>query len=112
MTSVPRIAKAQPAEASSEPKGSIARYAMWACCAVMALPIVALLAGGGSLSGVFSNAGALLPLLACLGLHVVMHRVMGRSCHDEKNAQSGVPDGESEPALVAPTKPIGIREAS
>lgn len=111
MTSVPSIPKASTAEPSEKQKSGIARYAMWACCVVMALPIVALLASGG-LSGVFSSAGAFLPLVACLGLHLLMYRMMGRSCHGGENAQPRVPASESEPGLAIRTTRTGEREAS
>ncbi len=78
--------------------GRFGRWAMWACCAVMALPILAFFVAGGALSGLYANAGAFLPLVACLGLHLVMHRLMGRSCHGTASV-----DPSDEAPTVAPT---------
>jgi hypothetical protein len=55
---------------------------MWACCAVVLLPIVAVMVAGGSLSGQTGNVWALVPLVLCVGAHFVMHRMMGNSCHE------------------------------
>lgn len=56
------------------------KYGMWICCAVMVLPIMAYLAAGG-VSGASEGFFAFAPLLLCVGAHLVMHRMMGKSCH-------------------------------
>lgn len=58
----------------------LVKYGMWACCAVMLLPIVAYLAAGRP-SGVTNSLITFAPLLLCVGVHFVMHRYMGKSCH-------------------------------
>jgi Protein of unknown function (DUF2933) len=56
------------------------KYGMWACCAVMLLPIIAFLVAGRA-SGVSDNLITFAPLLLCVGAHLAMHRFMGKSCH-------------------------------
>ncbi|OUS06331.1 hypothetical protein A9Q96_09820 [Rhodobacterales bacterium 52_120_T64] len=63
------------------------RYGMMLCCAVMLIPVGLYFLGGGVLSSLSSNVGLFLPLALCLGMHFVMHRVMGKSCHGEKPAE-------------------------
>jgi hypothetical protein len=62
--------------------GAGMKLGMLACCAVMLVPLGAFLLAGGTFGGLASNLGLLAPLALCLGAHVVMHRMMGRSCHD------------------------------
>lgn len=64
-----------------KPGNRFARLGMAACCIIMMVPIALVLLGGASIGAVFSNAGLILPLVLCLGMHFVMHRMMGRSCH-------------------------------
>lgn len=67
------------------------KYGMWACCAVMLLPIIAFLVAGRA-SGVSDNLITFAPLLLCVGAHLVMHRSMGKSCHGKPR----VADNENE----------------
>lgn len=64
--------------------GKAMGFAMMACCAVMVLPIAAFLVAGGSIGGLWANAGLFAPLLLCAGAHLVMHRMTGKSCHGDK----------------------------
>ena len=59
----------------------LVKYGMWACCAVMVLPIIAYLAAGRA-SGVTDSLITFAPLLLCVGAHLVMHRYTGKSCHE------------------------------
>ncbi|NVK97824.1 DUF2933 domain-containing protein [Ruegeria pomeroyi] len=68
----------------------LARWGMLACCVAMLAPLAILLIAGTSLTGLAGNLWILLPLAACLGLHVVMHRMTGRSCHTAET------DGETD----------------
>jgi hypothetical protein len=67
-------------------------YGMMACCAVMLLSIAGYIVTGGTIEGWLSNSAIFLPLLFCLGAHVVMHKVMGKSYHqtpdDEKQTKA------------------------
>ncbi|MFC4732570.1 DUF2933 domain-containing protein [Salipiger abyssi] len=80
------------------PQGNkLMRYGMMACCAVMLIPVGAFFVTGGSVSGLWANAGIFAPLILCAGGHVVMHRMMGKSCHG---------DGETAPKLIAEPIPV------
>lgn len=75
-------------------------YGMMACCAVMLLPVAGILIGGGGLGGA---TGALAPLLLCLGAHLVMHKMMGKSCHGAAHGASETqPEQTAARALPAP----------
>lgn len=56
------------------------KYGMWACCAVMLLPIIAFLVAGRAL-GLTGSLITFAPLLLCVVAHLAMHRFMGKSCH-------------------------------
>lgn len=71
-------------------------WGMMACCAVMLLPIAAYFFSGGSILGAFNNIGAFAPLLLCVGAHLVLHRFMGKSCHNEET------DVDETPELAKP----------
>lgn len=55
------------------------------CCAVMLLPFGAYLLAGKSAAGTGSALASLAPLALCLGVHFVMHRMMGKSCNGAKS---------------------------
>lgn len=61
--------------------GKLMKYGMWACCAVMLLPVAGYFAAGGFSAGAGNSIAAFAPLLLCVGAHFVMHRFMGKSCH-------------------------------
>jgi hypothetical protein len=73
----------------------VMKYAMWACCAVMLLPIAAFMIAGGLAGGLTSGLYVFAPLLLCVGAHVVMHRMMGKACH-------GATSEKDEKADIAP----------
>lgn len=58
------------------------KLGMMACCAVTLLPLGAFLVAGGTLGGLPSSVWLLLPIVLCLGMHFLLHRVMGRSCNE------------------------------
>ncbi len=71
-------------EQSSCPKNYGSRFAklgMAACCVFMTIPVAAVLLAGGGLSTITGNIGLIAPLALCLGMHFVMHKMMGRACH-------------------------------
>lgn len=75
----------------------------------MMVPIALVLLGGASIGAVFSNAGLILPLVLCLGMHFVMHRMMGRSCH------SGVEESDDQPVTEqlleeSTDRPVGLQQ--
>lgn len=59
------------------------KLGMIVCCVVMILPILLLLPTGVGLGGLLTNWTVLLPLGLCLGIHIVMHKMMGKSCHGD-----------------------------
>lgn len=61
--------------------GNLMKYGMWACCAVMLLPVAGYFVAGGFSAGAGNSIAAFAPLLLCVGAHFVMHRFMGKSCH-------------------------------
>ncbi len=63
---------------------------MLICCAAMAVGFFAVIGRGGS------TLSALAPLAICVGAHLVMHKVMGKSCHGSK-------DENTEGTVVAET---------
>lgn len=93
-------------EQETNPKTSnrIMHWGMMACCAVMLLPIAGYFFAGGSILGAFNNIGAFAPLLLCVGAHLVLHRFMGKSCHNEEKhveEQSELAKPEMEKRQVA-----------
>lgn len=62
-------------------------YGMMACCAVMLVPVAGFFIAGGTLAGFWQSAGAFAPLLLCVGAHLVMHKMMGKSCHSDADEQ-------------------------
>ncbi len=57
------------------------KWGMAVCCSVMLLPIAAFLIGGGTIAGLWSNATVFAPIALCIGAHVLMFKMMGKSCH-------------------------------
>lgn len=89
MTSVPSI---KPKLSDSR---SIAKYGMWLCCAVMLAPVALYFVQGGTFAGLSSGLSVFAPLVLCVGLHLVMHRALGRSCHGP--ARHTAPEQEHSP---------------
>jgi hypothetical protein len=56
---------------------------MLLCCLAM-VGAFFLVSGETGGSGTFS---LLLPLAACLGVHFLMHKMTGKSCHDSKKSE-------------------------
>ena len=62
---------------------------MMVCCAVMLLPVAGFILAGGTIAGLFSNLSVFAPIALCIGAHVAMFAIMGKSCHSEKKDTSG-----------------------
>ncbi|WP_040819059.1 DUF2933 domain-containing protein [Litoreibacter arenae] len=60
-------------------------YGMMACCAVMLLPVAAFFLAGGSIAQLWTNLGIFAPIALCIGVHLLMFKMMGKSCHGTKN---------------------------
>ena len=76
--------------------GTLMKYGMWACCALMLLPVVWYFAAGDADGGLTQNIVAFAPILLCVGAHFLMFKTMGESCHgesdDEKTADGRIAD--------------------
>ncbi len=71
----------------SNASSKLMHYGMMVCCAVMLLPVAAFFLAGGSIAGLWSNVGLFAPIVLCIGAHVVMFKVMGKSCHGSKDEE-------------------------
>lgn len=63
---------------------------MMACCAVMLLPIAGFFLAGGTIAGLWSNSAAFMPLVLCVGAHLVMHKMMGKSCQKSSESEEQI----------------------
>jgi len=79
-------------------------YGMMVCCAVMLLPVAAFLLAGGTLAGLWTNVGLFAPIALCIGAHVLMFKMMGKSCHWAKDdmEHEDVKDAAFEDVRIAP----------
>lgn len=57
------------------------RYGMLVCCVAMTLPIAGYLLSGGTFGGLLDDLALVVPLLACVGMHFVLHGLPDRSRH-------------------------------
>ena len=74
---------------------------MAVCCAVMLIPVAGFFIAGGTLAGLTSNLGVFAPIALCVGVHVAMFALMGKSCHGEKKTKKpAVQDAPSEPSRM------------
>ena len=81
------------------------KYGMWACCALMLVPVVWYFTAGGADGGLVQSFVAFAPLLLCVGAHFLMHRVTGKSCHGESH------DARREDKQVADARRGGTARA-
>ncbi len=81
-------------------------WMMWICCAVMLLPIVLFIANGGTLESPRAIVSALLPVGLCLGMHFLVHRLIGHSCGQNKQDTKGeLPERGDHASAVPPKQP-------
>lgn len=66
---------------NTDNKNSAHNLLMAACCLAMIIGIGIILFAGSSTETIAAKAFTALPLLACVAMHIVMHRFMGKSCH-------------------------------
>ena len=69
----------------SKSGSTLMKYGMWACCALMLLPVVWYFAAGGADGGLTQKIFAFAPILLCVGAHFLMFKMMGKSCHGESD---------------------------
>jgi hypothetical protein len=89
---VPRVRRTD--DNPSEPSKGHSHF-MMVCCALMVVGVGVVFATAPAASSWSETMGLALPLLGCLGVHLVMHRFMGRSCHKQGN-EHGLKDRASE----------------
>ena len=53
----------------------------------MLIPVAGFFLAGGAGAGISQTLTAFAPLLLCVGAHLVMHKVMGKSCHGGEEAK-------------------------
>ena len=72
------------------------KYGMVICCSVMLLPVAGFLLAGSTIAGLLTNAGLFAPIALCVGSHVLMFKMVGKSCHSSKSEESteSAHDGE------------------
>lgn len=59
----------------------LVRWGMLLCCLAIVVPVAIVMIFGTGLTALSGNLWIALPLVACLSIHFVMHRITGRSCH-------------------------------
>ena len=89
----------------SKSGNALMKYGMWACCALMLLPVMWYFMAGGADGGLAQKIVALAPLLLCVGAHFLMHRVAGKSCHGESG------DAKTEDKQIADARRGGTARA-
>jgi hypothetical protein len=75
-------------------------YGMMACCAVMLLPVAVFFLAGGSIAGLWSNVALFAPIALCVGVHVLMFKMMGKSCNGAKSETASDVTVETEPIKI------------
>ena len=100
-------------EKSAPKSGSskLMHYGMIACCSVMLLPVAGFFIAGGTIAGLWSNISVFAPLALCLGAHVFMFKVMGKSCHSKEN-ESETPEAAKIPKVGKSSLSTGVQSAS
>lgn len=74
---------------------------MAVCCAVMLIPVAGFFIAGGTLAGLTNNLAVFAPIALCVGVHVAMFALMGKSCHGEKKTKKpAVQDAPIEPSRM------------
>jgi len=63
-------------------------FGMMVCCAVMLLPLAGFFLAGGTIAGLWSNASVFAPIVICVGAHLLLFKVMGKSCHGSSDGQA------------------------
>jgi hypothetical protein len=93
-----------PMSETNDPKqpmtSKLMHYGMLICCTVMLLPVAGYFLTGGTISGLWNNLAVFAPIALCIGAHVLMFVVMGKSCHSapKKTAQDNQVDAAFEDA--------------
>ena len=68
---------------AAQKEKQLGKWVMWACCTIMLPPLVGYLIVAQTSITSAGLINAALPLGFCVGMHLVMHKMMGKSCHAE-----------------------------
>ena len=80
---------------------SLMHAGMVICCTVMLIPVAGFFIAGGTLAGLTSNLAVFAPIALCVGVHVAMFALMGKSCHGEKKTKKpSEQDAPLEPSRI------------
>lgn len=80
-------------ENTSAKKGfGLMHAGMAVCCAIMLLPVAGFFIAGGTIAGLMGNLGVFAPIALCIGVHVAMFAVMGKSCHGSEKSEKAKED--------------------
>lgn len=75
---------------------------MAVCCAAMLLPVAGFFIAGGTIAGLVGNLGVFVPIALCIGVHVAMFAVMGKSCHGSDKSERTETDVSDIPMRPTP----------
>ena len=78
----------------------LVHYGMMACCAFMLLPIAVFFISGSSIAGLWNNVALFAPIALCVGVHVLMFKMVGKSCHVAKSETTEEATVETEPSKI------------
>lgn len=60
----------------------------------MLIPLIGYFLASGTLAGLSNNLSVVVPIALCLGVHVAMFAVMGRSCHGSSSESQTTPSDQ------------------
>jgi len=63
-------------------------FGMMVCCAVMLLSLAGFFVAGGSIAGLWSNVSVFAPIVICVGAHLLLLKVMGKSCQNSSKGMA------------------------
>ena len=100
-------ADARSSDVHTEPvPGRAGHWLMMVCCLAMVAGVGVVVLGSWRATGSVDWAGAVLPLLVCVGAHLLMMGVWGRSCHSAASKDAAQePEHRSPPATGEATGP-------
>ena len=89
------------------------KYAMMICCFFMAIPLVALFTTDIKLNDFSAYATAAMPLLLCVGAHLLLHRFLcGKTVNSKDESKQKLLQGPRAPLLLAAPKKTKLQGAS
>lgn len=74
----------------SKTTNKVMHYGMMVCCTVMLLPVAGFFVAGGTVAGLWTNFAVFAPIALCVGSHVLLFKLFGKSCHKTKSDETKV----------------------